>query len=786
MSRLYILYTDISAIILAAILTGIGIAYMRIVDSTYPLKLLVILSMLYVASKIIIFLRTREFLWQRMVIITILILGSSCLGYILTERSVMNYYELQPFYAKQEGQYVIATTKDSELVSFSDGAYQKITGRLYGVIAEKNHKEWHIVGKGLINTYSKLETNTQKKDMVKNETHPNLMQAGSLIMVKGTPTIYRPIKEVGSIDLTARAISSGTVATIYNGDYQYISEEMLSSYGFHESFIDRMVRNIYSITSYFRYRISAYIHTYLPEEERTICKSLILGANYHDLSPLIIDTFSYSGLIHILSVSGSHIALLFSFVYGSLALFRVPKRKSVYAALLVVIGYCILLGFNAPAVRASIMGVIIGMSVIMGRRYNARQALLNTAIVLLIYNPLLALDISFQFSFLSTLGIILFFRPMYILLPRIPSYLKGPIILSLTAQSIILPLQLYYFHFFSPISVVTAVIVTPLLDVVIILLLLVLVLSIVISVPILWYVIKWILQLALFFNYSLVQWKFSVIWVGMLPLLYSVIYYMGIRFLYYYVAEVSVVMYHYVIYVISIIGITFIFALGMNYYSSHLRFHYIPIKRGIAYTIVQGYHNRMLYIDMKNNPIDMADIRMLRKAIQGQGFSSYTMIIGEHVEKCDREQLTMLCNRSIDMDSSRSFYRQDTYRISSSSNNKVPHNSNQNQLYIVGDWKPYSGGELEIEKSNDKLLAIHVSNSHGNYYFTHGQIDKKALELNNKVNVFITDTPKIIDSEIVNNSTVIYYATGYKKVDVDIDNDYIYTAKYRYIPDVTL
>lgn len=72
--------------------------------------------------------------------------------------------------------------------------------------------------------------------------------------------------------------------------------------------------------------------------------------------------------------------------------------------IIVSIFYCILVGFSAPVVRSTIMGIWLALAYVKGRMYTAKQGLAVTAILFLLYDPLLILDVSFQLSLELPMG----------------------------------------------------------------------------------------------------------------------------------------------------------------------------------------------------------------------------------------------------------------------------------------------------------------------------------------------------------------------------------------------
>ena len=69
--------------------------------------------------------------------------------------------------------------------------------------------------------------------------------------------------------------------------------------------------------------------------------------------------FSYTGLIHILSISGSHIALLLALVYGLGRFIKLKKRTCLILGIIVACIYCGIVGGDAPVLRATMMSILM-------------------------------------------------------------------------------------------------------------------------------------------------------------------------------------------------------------------------------------------------------------------------------------------------------------------------------------------------------------------------------------------------------------------------------------------
>ena len=100
-----------------------------------------------------------------------------------------------------------------------------------------------------------------------------------------------------------------------------------------------------------------------------VLSSLLFGGHYDELPPGLLEAFSTTGLIHILSVSGSHVALLLAVlqVIGRAAGLRGTPLFVLSAAFLLL--YSALADFTSPVVRASIMGSLSAFSLTARRDY---------------------------------------------------------------------------------------------------------------------------------------------------------------------------------------------------------------------------------------------------------------------------------------------------------------------------------------------------------------------------------------------------------------------------------
>ena len=188
-------------------------------------------------------------------------------------------------------------------------------------------------------------------------------------------------------------------------------------------------------------------------EAIAVASTLILGYKA-DLSNDVLQAYSKTGTIHVLSVSGAHVAIVFillEFIFGVMS--RWKHGRTIKAVLIITIiwYYALLSGFSPAVCRAAVM---ISM-VIIGRTYSRTISTLNilavSAFALLLYDPLFISDVGFQLSYLAVAGLIVLQPVVYKWISfknKWADKLWALCSVSVAAQVITFPLSAYYFHQF--------------------------------------------------------------------------------------------------------------------------------------------------------------------------------------------------------------------------------------------------------------------------------------------------------------------------------------------------
>ena len=177
-----------------------------------------------------------------------------------------------------------------------------------------------------------------------------------------------------------------------------------------------------------REKIRIFLDGNAPPESRGIIKALVLGER-GDIDRAVNEKFVISGVNHILSISGLHVALVAAFFFGatrlilklfpSLLLRLNLNKTSALVAIVPVIFYTFIAGLGVAAVRSAIMTLSFLLALLLDREKDLYDALFVAAFLILIVTPAALFDISFQLSFLSVLAILY-------LIPRFTDYFSGP------------------------------------------------------------------------------------------------------------------------------------------------------------------------------------------------------------------------------------------------------------------------------------------------------------------------------------------------------------------------
>ena len=529
------------------------------------------------------------------------------LSYYQTDLRIIHFNSYTSYYLQQEGEYLGTVVTAPERVNLNGQEYYKYTIETHGLHPYKDTaKNDYINAQGRLQVYSKVSTTK----------HP--IRLGEYAVVEGTPKPLFLIEEEGRINLRGRYMSSNTRGRIYDGVYRVASHKDLQAFHYKETISEKIYRKLLFICGSIRASIDKTISNHLEGPQQVLAQALALGGHYSELGEDTMKDFSYTGLIHILSISGSHIALLLALVYGLGRLIKLRKRTSLIIGILLAIMYCGVVGGDAPVVRATIMSILMCMAYIKGRLYQAKQALCICAILCLVYDPFSIFDVSFQLSFGATYGLLIWGKVLYERIQWLPKWIKTPLVLCVSAQLLILPLQLYYFHYISIASLLAACIVAPLLDLSIVLIFISTVISYVLPISFLWSLIDALLRISLYLNHVLGR-SGSLLWFGMMNPYCAYMYFVLLGLFTYFLTHGK----QYTIYIVMSLFFMII-SFGASFYVTHYHkdvlVHYIPMKQcNVLLCIEPNHEGAYVLIDAPDHIKTTPNERLINQAIQAYG-----------------------------------------------------------------------------------------------------------------------------------------------------------------------
>lgn len=179
-----------------------------------------------------------------------------------------------------------------------------------------------------------------------------------------------------------------------------------------------------------------------------ISTALILGYR-GEISKETFDLFSNTGTIHILSVSGMHVGMVFAIVLFVLSPLSTPSR--LILSLLLIWAYVIFTGMSPSVLRAGTMISVYIVGRLTYRQNVSGNTLFLTAFLLLLIQPRMLFEVGFQLSFLAVGGILLLYpmlRKMFYPTSKVGRILIDVIYMSIAAQAFTAPLTIYYFQQF--------------------------------------------------------------------------------------------------------------------------------------------------------------------------------------------------------------------------------------------------------------------------------------------------------------------------------------------------
>lgn len=230
-------------------------------------------------------------------------------------------------------------------------------------------------------------------------------------------------------------------------------------------------KNLYTIAKNVQRNLINYIlASSLKAKAKTFFITILLG----DSSLLQKETraaFSYTGIAHILALSGLHmsiIALLLSIFLSPLDWMGHKKFRLIITVFLIIL-FSAIVGFPISVIRATTMISFVIIAKILRRENNSLNALFFSALLILLINPFTIYDIGFQFSFMSVLLILLLSNKLTFINPKqeLLYYFISLLVITTITSIGTMWLTAYYFNYISTFAFLSNLIIIPILPLII-------------------------------------------------------------------------------------------------------------------------------------------------------------------------------------------------------------------------------------------------------------------------------------------------------------------------------
>ncbi len=292
-------------------------------------------------------------------------------------------------------------------------------------------------------------------------------------MVLVTANLYPPYRYLDIVQITGKL---KTPAELANFSYKnYLAKDGVYSVIDYPDITVLPGPRLYTPTTFLyekilwmKERLVASIYKNFFPPNTLILEGMIFG-NDKRMSPELKNQFNATGLSHVTAVSGTNIVILINILMVFLLALGFWRGQAFWAAVGLIWFYLIMIGLPVSGVRAGIMGSMGLLAQKLGRQNTSSRVLTLTGAVMLFQNPmLLVYDVSFQLSFLASLGII-YVKPCLDYYLAVFSWEKTQWLISilsitLAAQIITLPIMVYNFGQVSFIAPITNVLALPVVE----------------------------------------------------------------------------------------------------------------------------------------------------------------------------------------------------------------------------------------------------------------------------------------------------------------------------------
>ncbi len=198
-----------------------------------------------------------------------------------------------------------------------------------------------------------------------------------------------------------------------------------------------------------------------------LAKALLVGYRV-DLEKDLVQAYSNAGVVHLIAISGLHMALIYGLLFWVAMKIPFLKKATILRTISILLClwfFAFLTGAPPSVMRAAVMFSFIAAGTLFKKNSSVFNSLAVSALVLLCFDPYLLWNVGFQLSYLAVLGIVILQKPVYnwfYFKNKILNYTWGIASVSISAQIFTIPLCFFYFHQLPLFFIIANIIAIPL------------------------------------------------------------------------------------------------------------------------------------------------------------------------------------------------------------------------------------------------------------------------------------------------------------------------------------
>jgi len=201
-------------------------------------------------------------------------------------------------------------------------------------------------------------------------------------------------------------------------------------------------------------------------DELGVAGALLLGYNDY-ITPEVTHAYAASGALHVLSVSGLHVGVVYVVLLKLLFFMNRSRTMRIWQTIIsitIIWIYACLTGLSPSVMRAAMMFSMLAG----GKAFKQQPDIYNiigaSALLLIIFDPYIMTEVGFKLSYLAVLGIV-YLHPLiyhrFTFKNKLADWTWNISAVSIAAQATTFPLGLLYFHQFPNLFLVSNLLVIP-------------------------------------------------------------------------------------------------------------------------------------------------------------------------------------------------------------------------------------------------------------------------------------------------------------------------------------